>query len=221
MRIIFVRHGEPDYKNDCLTAEGHIQAEAVAKRLANEKIEGIYSSPMGRARMTMQKFADQHPDLPVKILDFMHEINWGSTSGKEIPLEGHPWNCVNEMVSRGINVCDSDWKNGSYFNGNIATENVESIAKEIDGWLLSLGYSREGFYYRNLLKDDEQHTVVLFCHGGSSCAAIAHMTNLPFTFTCAAIHMPFTAVTILRLDKNPDSLCTPVLEQLSDIRHLS
>ena len=33
MRIIFVRHGEPDYKNDCLTAEGHIQAEAVAKRL--------------------------------------------------------------------------------------------------------------------------------------------------------------------------------------------
>ena len=53
MRIIFVRHGEPDYKNDCLTAEGHIQAEAVAKRLANEKIEGIYE-----ALKQVEKFAD-------------------------------------------------------------------------------------------------------------------------------------------------------------------
>ena len=34
MRIIFVRHGHPDYKNDCLTPLGHKQAEEAAKMLA-------------------------------------------------------------------------------------------------------------------------------------------------------------------------------------------
>ena len=33
MRIVFVRHGEPDYGNDCLTPAGRIQALAAAERL--------------------------------------------------------------------------------------------------------------------------------------------------------------------------------------------
>jgi len=221
MRIIFVRHGEPDYENDCLTATGHVQAEVVAKRLADEGIEEIYSSPMGRAQMTMQKFADSHPDLPVRTLDFMHEINWGSISGKELELEGHPWNCVNKMISEGLNICDTEWKQGPYFYDNIAVLEAEFIAEQIDGWLLSLGYAREGFYYRNIRKDNSQHTVVLFSHGGSSCAAMSHMLNIPFPLTCATIHLPFTAVTIFRLDSNPGTLCTPVIELLSDSRHLA
>ncbi len=33
MRIIFVRHGEPNYELDCLTETGKKQAEAAARRL--------------------------------------------------------------------------------------------------------------------------------------------------------------------------------------------
>ena len=36
MRIIFVRHGEPDYAHDCLTPTGRRQAAAAAQRLAGE-----------------------------------------------------------------------------------------------------------------------------------------------------------------------------------------
>ncbi|MBO5987521.1 MAG: histidine phosphatase family protein, partial [Lachnospiraceae bacterium] len=39
MRIIIVRHGEPNYEKDCLTSLGIRQAKAVAKRLADEGIE--------------------------------------------------------------------------------------------------------------------------------------------------------------------------------------
>ena len=52
MRIIFVRHGEPDYQHDCLTETGKKQAEAASKRLAREGIDEIYASPMGRAAET-------------------------------------------------------------------------------------------------------------------------------------------------------------------------
>ena len=38
MRIIFVRHGEPDYEKDCLTETGKLQAEAAARRLEREGI---------------------------------------------------------------------------------------------------------------------------------------------------------------------------------------
>ena len=52
MRIIFVRHGEPDYARDCLTETGRLQAAAAAERLAGEGITEIYASPCGRARET-------------------------------------------------------------------------------------------------------------------------------------------------------------------------
>ena len=36
MRIIFVRHGHPNYEKDCLTDLGVLHAKAVAQRLKNE-----------------------------------------------------------------------------------------------------------------------------------------------------------------------------------------
>ena len=39
IRILFVRHGHPDYQKDCLTELGHRHGEAVARRLAEEPID--------------------------------------------------------------------------------------------------------------------------------------------------------------------------------------
>ena len=57
MRIIFVRHGHPDYKKDCLTALGHLHAQAAAQRLEGEKIAKIFSSSCGRAYETAEHIA--------------------------------------------------------------------------------------------------------------------------------------------------------------------
>ena len=76
MRLIFVRHGEPDYIKDCLTENGKVQAISTAQRLKYENIKAVFSSPMGRARQTASYTAAEH-GLDVQILDCMHEINWG------------------------------------------------------------------------------------------------------------------------------------------------
>ena len=34
MRILFIRHGDPDYEHDCLTELGRRQALAVSERLS-------------------------------------------------------------------------------------------------------------------------------------------------------------------------------------------
>ena len=60
MRIIFVRHGHPDYEKNCLTEIGHKQADAAAQRLSGETVEAIYSSHYGRALETAAHIAARH-----------------------------------------------------------------------------------------------------------------------------------------------------------------
>ena len=63
MRIIFVRHGEPDYQRDCLTETGREQAAAAAERLAGEGIVEIYASPCGLARQTADRSEEHTSEL--------------------------------------------------------------------------------------------------------------------------------------------------------------
>ncbi|MFR9233755.1 MAG: histidine phosphatase family protein [Eisenbergiella massiliensis] len=52
MRIIFVRHAEPDYANDTLTEKGWREAALLAERVSGWDVTDFYVSPLGRARDT-------------------------------------------------------------------------------------------------------------------------------------------------------------------------
>lgn len=56
MKLILIRHGDPDYENDTLTAKGKREAEFLAGRLENMKIDEIYVSPLGRAKHTAEPY---------------------------------------------------------------------------------------------------------------------------------------------------------------------
>ena len=73
MILYIVRHGDPNYKDDCLTEAGRLQAEAVGKRIAASGINEIYSSPMGRAKETAEPAA-RLLGLDIKIEDWSHEV---------------------------------------------------------------------------------------------------------------------------------------------------
>ena len=38
MKIILIRHGDPNYEKDCLTELGHKQVKVAAKRLLKKKL---------------------------------------------------------------------------------------------------------------------------------------------------------------------------------------
>ena len=52
MRLIFIRHGDPDYKNDSLTDRGKIEAQALVERVSSWEVDKFFCSPLGRARET-------------------------------------------------------------------------------------------------------------------------------------------------------------------------
>ena len=219
MRIVFVRHGEPDYARDCLTDTGKIQAELAARRLESEGIEEIWSSPLGRAQETAAA-ASRVLGLPVRTLDFMQEVTWGSTDGTPIFAGGHPWAIVDEMARQGIPLNRPDWRELPWFRPNRVLECVDAIEKGIDGWLAGYGYLRMGSYYRHTLREETHRTVALFSHGGSSCAAMGHILNLPFPYACALLHLEFTGITVLRFDREAGPGTLPRLELANDGKHI-
>ena len=219
MRIIFIRHGEPDYEHDTLTETGFKQSQIVAQRLKDENIDEIWSSTNGRAVNSAKPTAELL-GLPVKTVDFMREVTWGSKTGEKLFADGHPWDIADEMARLGMDLNSPDWCTNRFFKDNKVVGCAETVSMGIDEWLEEHGYKRNGLYYEHLIEEEYHRTVAFFCHGGSSSAAIAHIMNLPFPYVCALLHMEFTGITILRMDRKKGSCTLPCMELANDGRHI-
>ncbi|MBI3392634.1 MAG: histidine phosphatase family protein [Nitrospirae bacterium] len=89
VRLILVRHGESignvmgRYQGQMdvpLSAEGRVQAERVAHRLATERIDAIYASDLSRARDTAE-IIGQRLGMPVMGVSGLREIDLGTWQG--------------------------------------------------------------------------------------------------------------------------------------------
>ncbi len=218
MRIIFVRHGYPDYRNDCLTELGHIQAEAAAERLKNEGITEIHSSSCGRAVETARHTADKL-GLEVIAHDFIREIGWGARGGEELAHNGNPWLTVDDMVMNGQNLMNLSWREDEPFCRNRTVDFVDRVGEGIDNWLFMLGYEREGALYR-VKGENTKRTIAMFSHAGASSAALSHMFSLPFPYYCKAFSASLTAITIVTLSDKVGELTMPQYEIACDSRHI-
>lgn len=217
MRLIYVRHGHPNYEKDCLTELGHQHAAAAAERLQNEGIEKIFSSTCGRAMETARHTAEK-TGLSVEGHDFMREIGWGTLCGEPLFRDGHPWDTADQMVLENKSLVDPDLLAKEPFCRNEVTRYVDRMAKESDQWLASLGFQREGLYYRCL--GERYRTVAAFGHGGASAALFSRMLNLPFLFLCCSMGLDYTGITVLSLKNDPGQLITPRIEVFNDARHI-
>ena len=52
MRLLIVRHGDPDYSIDSLTEKGWKEVEYLSERLSKLDVKDFYVSPLGRAKDT-------------------------------------------------------------------------------------------------------------------------------------------------------------------------
>ena len=223
MRLIFVRHGEPDYKNDCLTENGIRQAKSTAVRLNNEPIKAIYASPMGRTRQTASFTAEDH-GLEIQDLDFMHEIDWGirrqDDGGRNsMEYDGHPWTLANKLLTENPELVGSEaWRQHPYFGDNKCLDYYDMISQRFDDFLSSYGFERkDGLYYCREKSDD---TIALFAHGGSGAVMFSHVFGLPFPFVLSALPYDVCSVSIVVFDSNVGEKIIPRLELFNDLGHI-
>lgn len=217
MRIIFVRHGHPDYNKDCLTELGHKQAAACAERLKEERIDSFYASSCGRAYETALHIAEGR-GMEVEKLDFMREIGWGPAGSTKGETGYDPWTLSARMVARGQSLMSPTWPLEDPFNTSFTSDRALYVGEEFDKWLSGFDIIREGSLYR--IGKPQYDTILLASHGGSSSAVMSRIFNLPMPFVSSAILPGFTAVTIISFRGEPGSLISPQIEIMNDARHI-
>ncbi len=90
MKLIIVRHGETDKNlmpthrgiDAPLNKTGRLQSESVARRLAKEKINIIYSSDLRRARQTTDAILSLQPNVKVVYTKELRERNSGKSASQ-------------------------------------------------------------------------------------------------------------------------------------------
>src|SRR5688572_7490768 len=89
MRLLIARHGQTKHNLDHryqgttdapLNETGRAQAKQLADRLADEKIDIIYSSPLMRSTQTAELVAKVH-NLEIKKDERLREISFGDWEG--------------------------------------------------------------------------------------------------------------------------------------------
>ncbi len=216
MKILFVRHGAPNYKDDCLTPLGHAQAEAAADRLKDERIDFFYASSCGRAYETAVHIANRH-GKEVEKLDFMREIQWGPKGGNP-HVDYNPWMKVSEMITNGDSVMNPDWAESETYKDNFVSERVNLVAESFDKWLSEFGYERCGEYYK--VTKENKNAVLLASHGGSSSSVFSHIFNIPFTAVISMFRINFTSITEVVFEGSKGDIIVPKLNLFNDARHI-
>jgi broad specificity phosphatase PhoE len=91
VKLFVMRHGETAWTRErrftgardvAMAAEGHVQAEAIARALAGEKLVAVYASPLDRTRTTAEIVAKPH-QLPVQVDPALREMAFGRWEGRD------------------------------------------------------------------------------------------------------------------------------------------
>lgn len=217
MRIYFVRHGHPDYKKNCLTELGHKQASAAAERLKSSGIERVFSSTMGRAWQTAEHTANAL-GLDVIPCEFAREISWGPMDDTPMLDGGHPWLLTARTIAQGKNLFDPNWRESEHYCNNKFLMTTENVITGLDAWLETLGYKREGSFYR-ATGEGKHKTVALFGHGTASATVFSHLFNVPIPQVIGLLYIDYTCVTVVEFPDKVGELVYPKLVS-TDAHHI-
>lgn len=216
MRLYIIRHADPDYPNNTITAEGHLEAKALAKRMSSHGLDRIYASPMGRALDTMSYTA--------QALGMSHEVeDW--TQELSLKLENTPygrlshWDLPGEVIRSAEPLpTHESWHQNSYYQDTANKEVFEQIKAHSDEFLLRQGFERIGGKYK--IHRHNQDRVAVFCHGGFGLTWFAHLLELPLSLVWSGFWMPPSSVTTILFDERSDEWATPRCIGFGDVSHL-
>lgn len=217
MRLYIIRHADPDYENNTITPAGHLEAQALARRLCRQGLDRIYTSPMNRAVHTMKYTADLM-NMKAEVLPWTEEIYFN--------VEVKPWGRLTMADVPGEIIRERE----PYFNsGHWYTEppftdapgfidKYQDIRRASDEFLGSLGYEREGGRYRCTRPNRLQ--VAVFCHMAFGLTWLSMLLELPLPLVYSGFWLAPSSVSTILFEERSDSWAVPRCLGLGDVSHL-
>lgn len=233
MRILFIRHGDPDYVNDTLTEKGHREAALLSELAPALEMGECYVSPLGRAKDTAA-YSLKKLGKTAETLDWLQEfparldINLSEELKHAFPdaeKEGERyikrivWDMAPAYWMEHKEYFDRDaWRSSDAAKYSDMIPLYDSVVAEFDALLKKYGYVREGMYYRT--QSASTQTITFFCHFGITCVLLSHLWNVsPFILWHGLMLAPSSVTEVVTEEREQGSVCFRAL-RAGDISHL-
>lgn len=174
---MLVRHGETDWNkthrvqgsnsDTRLNGSGKKQADRLALRLKQERIQAIYSSPLKRALDTAKAIASHHK-LEVQVAPELIEVNVGE-------LEGVPVNLVGKRLDELLTMPGQDVIQAG------AGESMWSKVQHIGGESLDEVQQRAWGAVQRVVNQHSDGTIVIVSHYFVIMSVICAVLGLPMS----------------------------------------
>lgn len=229
MRIIFIRHGEPDYVNDALTDKGVREAKLLSDRIARWNMDRMhfYCSPLGRAKQTASYTLERLGRTATTyewMKEFTYRIDDPVTGRHGVPWDFMPeyWTEIPEMYDKNAWIETDIYRS----NPDLAPA-YRQTCDELDSLIAQYGYQRHHNYYihtdNNAAQDTSESshdTLVIFCHLGITCVMMSHLLGISPALLCHNFFLAPTSVTILATEERQNNIAYFRAQVIGDTNHL-
>ncbi len=218
MKLLFVRHGDPDYRIDSLTEKGHREAEYLADRLVNVDAAAYYVSPLGRAKdtaaYTMKRLGKSAVECEW-LREFAPLVERPDAMGeKRIAWDWLPQDWLAE--ERFLE--EKHWYEPQIFEAAKVREEYEWVTSHFDALLAEHGYRREGRIYR--AENANNDTLLFFCHFGVECVLLGHLLHISPMVLWQGLCAAPTSVTTVVTEERRKGIASFRMSSFGDISHL-
>ena len=218
MKLLIVRHADPDYSIDSLTEKGWREAEYLSERLAKTDAAAYYVSPLGRARdtasLTLRKVGRTAEECPW-LREFHAPIRrpdaegWSASCWDWLPQD---WTADERFF-----LPDRWGEHDIMAEGGVKKE-YDWVVGNFDALLERHGYRREGRLYRAVEPNND--TIVLFCHVGVEAVLLSHLLNVsPMTLWHGLCAAPSSVTTVISEERRRGTASFRVWA-FGDVSHL-
>ena len=219
MKLLFIRHGDPNYEKDCLTELGKKEAALLAERMAHTEVTEFFVSPMGRARETAQPTLDKVGRTATMYPWLQEFSNVQITRPSDTVTPGIAWDWLPADWTKVPDYYDKDkWCDTEIMKQGHAREEYEKVIEGFDKLLGEHGYVRENNYYR--AEKPNRDTLAFFCHFGLECVLIGHLIGVsPMVLWHGMCAAP-TSITEVNTEERRPGIASFRVSQFGDIHHL-
>ena len=220
MKILIIRHGDPDYEHDSLTETGWTEASLLAERLyKTEDIKEFYVSPMGRAQdtasLTLKKFGKTAVTLP-----WLREFNEALINRPDVKDQKKiSWDWLPQDWTVEPLFYDAvHWLDANVFKESSVPEAFHKVTSGLDELLMNHGYRHDGNLFR--VEQANTDTIALFCHFGVECVLLAHLLHIsPMQLWHGFCAAP-SSVTVIYTEERRKEIAQFRVSSFGDISHL-
>lgn len=219
MRLLIIRHGDPDYEHDSLTEAGRREAELLAERIAKLDIKDIYVSSYGRAMETAGYSLKKMGREATKVCDWMQEFHGRCRRPNDPEKEHICWDWLPKDWTCEPDYYDKDrWAMPKVLKESNARAEYDRVVCEFDRLLAEHGYEREGNIY--LAKKPNNDTIAFFCHFGLESVMLSHLLGISPMILWHATAAPTTSVTTVYTEERTEGIASFRIQSYGDISHL-